>query len=287
MLGLAVVFIRPAFGDTSPDPCHADPNAPACVSGNGTGTFTGVIHNATPPAPGSATSSGNTPTALAETYVVYNYVPTCTGNTRGDAGNLCVAATTMCRPAGAGLIQYWRWEVTILRATGAEVSAVQSPGTFCLGPQVAGLPPVAAVGGVLASDLQRLIVLRGRAIVKPNGTTLVNYDTTFHTDAKSYVLAPVQLLSHRVVVTAHPKQYDWYFGDGTSALDAGPGQPDASDVSHRYRNTGSVSPYVVITWTGTFTVDGGAQREVFGTARTTGPGTPLQVKQARAELVTR
>jgi hypothetical protein len=184
------------------------------------------------------------------------------------------------------LVQYWRWEVTVVRATGAELGAVQSPGSYCLGPQVAGLPPIAAVGGVLASDLQRLIVVKGRAMVKPKGTTLVNYDTTFYTDAKSYVLAPVQLLGHRVVVTAYPKQYDWYFGDGTSAVDAGPGQSDASDVSHRYRRTGSVAPYVVITWTGTFTVDGGSQRDVFGVARTTGPGTPLQVKQARAELVT-
>jgi hypothetical protein len=89
------------------------------------------------------------------------------------------------------------------------------------------------------------------------------------------------------VVTAYPKQYDWYFGDGTSALDAGPGQSESSDVKHRYTQTGEVAPYVVITWTGTFTVDGGQQRDVFGTAQTTGPGTPLQVKQARAELVTR
>ncbi|MCW2598659.1 MAG: hypothetical protein JWM02_488, partial [Frankiales bacterium] len=71
------------------------------------------------------------------------------------------------------------------------------------------------------------------------------------------------------------------------ALDAGPGRRDASDVIHRYADTGSVAPYVVITWTGTFTVDGGQQRDVFGTAQTTGPGTPLQVKQARAELVSR
>jgi hypothetical protein len=177
--------------------------------------------------------------------------------------------------------------VTVVRATGVEVSAVQSAGTFCLGPQVVGVPPVAAIGGVLAAELQRLIVVKGRVIVRPKGTTLVNYDTRFFTDARSYVLAPVQLLGHRVLVTAYPKRYDWYFGDGTVAVDAGPGQSDASDVSHRYTRTGSVAPCVVITWTGTFTVDGGPSRAVFGTARTTGPGTPLQVKQARAELVSR
>jgi hypothetical protein len=34
-------------------------------------------------------------------------------------------------------------------------------------------------------------------------------------------------------------------------------------------------------------VDGGPQREVFGKALTTGDATPLTVKEARAELVTR
>jgi hypothetical protein len=56
---------------------------------------------------------------------------------------------------------------------------------------------------------------------------------------------------------------------------------------HTYQRSGDVGPYVVITWSGTFSVDGGPQREVFGTARTTGDPTPLRVKQARAELVTR
>lgn len=58
-------------------------------------------------------------------------------------------------------------------------------------------------------------------------------------------------------------------------------------VSHTYRRTGALSGTLTVTWTGTFTIDGGAARDVFGTAETTSLPTPLQVKQARAELVTR
>jgi hypothetical protein len=199
---------------------------------------------------------------------------------------LCGAAVNTCLPANAKIVAYWVWTVTTELATG-NVTVVKLPGSVCLGPGAAAVSPVAAIGGILASDFQRLIVLKAVAKVKPSGTTLVNYDTGFYTEAGRYVLAPVQILGHRVVVTAIPQRYDWYFGDGATAVDAGPGQADSSDVRHTYRQSGSVAPYVVMTWTGTFSVDGGAERTVIGTAQTTGPGTPLQVKQARSELVTR
>jgi len=68
-------------------------------------------------------------------------------------------------------------------------------------------------------------------------------------------------------------------------MDAGPGQSGQTDVAHTYTDKGVVKPYVVITWSGTFTVDGGAPLDVVGTAVTTGDGTPLQVKEAHAQLV--
>jgi hypothetical protein len=58
-------------------------------------------------------------------------------------------------------------------------------------------------------------------------------------------------------------------------------------VEHTYTHKGVVRPYVVITWSGTYTVDGGAALDVIGTATTTGDGTPLQVKEAKAQLVSR
>jgi hypothetical protein len=203
---------------------------------------------------------------------------------------MCGAALTNCADEGQGFIAYWRWEATVSRATGDILDPpgwVASPGEYCLGPTDAALPPIAAIGGILATDFQRLLVNKGIVRVEPSGSTLVNYDTGFSTDAGRYELAPTRILGHRVEITANPERYDWYFGDGTSLADAGPGHEGTLDVSHRYTRTGQVGAYVVITWSGRFTVDGGAPQAVFGTAQTTSPATPVQVKQARAELVSR
>jgi hypothetical protein len=97
----------------------------------------------------------------------------------------------------------------------------------------------------------------------------------------------VTILGHRVVVTARPTGWEWFFGDGRSVRTSSPGARGTVQVGHTYRDTGGVAPYVVVTWVGTFTVDGGSPRAVVGTARTTGPRTALQVRQARAELVSR
>ncbi len=221
---------------------------------------------------------------------MYDYAATCTGNTRLGAGALCGSAVDSCAASGVGFISYWRWKATVSRATGEVLDPpgwVQSPGAYCLGPSEAGLPPVAVIGGILADEFKNLLVLKGTVTVEPRGTTLVNYETGYSTEAARYVLNPVQILGRSVTVTAIPQSYDWYFGDGTRELNGGAGRQGTQDVSHSYRDTGKVGPYVVITWRGTFTVDGGATQDVIGTAQTTSPATPLQVKQARAELVSR
>jgi hypothetical protein len=85
---------------------------------------------------------------------------------------------------------------------------------------------------VINRDFKKLVVLKGTAEVRPSGTTLVNYATELSTEAGSYVLDPVTILGRQVVITAKPKQDDWYFGDGASAVDAG-----AGPVMHTYRRT--------------------------------------------------
>ncbi len=229
------------------------------------------------------------PFSLPDTYVIYEYAPACTGNTRADANALCGSAVGTCQPRAKGSVQYWRYEATVDRQTGRVLDPgwTQSPSTYCLGPRDVGVPPIAAIGGIVAGDFQDLIVLKGVAVSDPKGSTLVNYETGFHTDATTYRLDPITILGRTVRITATPERYDWYFGDGTRELDAGPGHEGTLDVQHTYRSAGRVAPYVVITWSGTYSVDGGAPRPVIGTATTTGNGTPLQVKQARAELVTR
>jgi hypothetical protein len=216
------------------------------------------------------------------------YAPACTGNTRTSAEITCQNASTACPNAAQGYIAYWRWTAVFDRGTNNVVQDwAQDPGTFCMTAGQDGVPLTPSIVGIVSNDFQRLVVLKGIAHVDPDGATLVNYQNGFWTEAGRYVLDPIQVLGHRVVVTAEPEKYDWYFGDGTSAMNAGPGRHGALDVSHTYASKGAVQPYVVITWSGTFTIDGGAPLDVIGTAITTGNGTPLQVKEAKAQLVSR
>lgn len=272
--------------------CYVHPHDPACkgIEGSAAGVSIGV-GGSTPPGGGSASPSGigagGKPVVAPFTYRETAFAPTCTGNTALDAGVLCGAAVNTCLPLGVGIIRYWEWTVTYRTVDASVVSIVALPGSFCVAPEVAGPPAAVVIAGIVERDFKTLVVARGTAEVQPRGTTLVNYPTKFFTSAREYVLPAVTILGRRVVITARPQSYDWFFGDGQSALDVGPGQARDSEVRHVYGATGLVAPYVVITWSGTFTVDGGPVQQVFGTARTTGPGTALQVKQARAELVTK
>jgi hypothetical protein len=181
------------------------------------------------------------PVAGPLTEVIYEYAPTCTNNTRLDGDTLCGAAVSGCQPVGTGLISYWRWSVPVYVATGKIVPPndwMRLPGSVCLGPDKVGLPSIAAITGIVNRDFKDLVVLKGAARVKPSGTTLVNYATEFSTPAGKYVLPAVTILGRRVVVTASPERYDWHFGDGTEALDAGSGQD--RPVLHTYEKPGSV-----------------------------------------------
>ena len=265
------------------DPCKQ--SRIACATGDGDAFDARGVAGS----PGAAGGSGGGGQAVgrAGTYKVYDYAPTCSGNTRGSA-DVCGAALNSCQPPGQGFVRYWVWVAEVDRATGKVIDPpgwVEQSETVCFGPDKQGVPVRAAIAGFLASDFQKLVVLKGVAHVDPHGSTLVNFENGYWTDARTYTLAPVQILGHEVTVTAKPARYDWYFGDGATALDAGPGRPGEIDVAHTYDRPGEVRPYVVITWSGTFTVDGGARQPVIGTATTTGDGTPLQVKEAHSQLV--
>ena len=267
--------------------CDLYPTDASCVHVTGAGSGYGVGGGGG--GAGNPGDSGSDAQAvgLPRTVRIYSYSPTCTGNTRTRT-EVCGPALNTCQPTGQGDIRFWVWVAEVDTTTGLVLDPpgwVLQPATVCLGPDKPGLPITAAVGGIVARDFKDLVVVKGVAHVDPHGSTLVNFDNGFWTDAKTYVLPPVQILGHQVVVTARPERFDWYFGDGAVAMNAGPGRQGTTDVEHSYNDKGFVKPYVVITWSGTFTVDGGAPLDVIGTATTTGDGTPLQVKEAHAELV--
>jgi len=143
--------------------------------------------------------------------------------------------------------------------------------------------PLVAIAALVDRDFQRVVVLKGVATVSPAPDTLVRIPTVFTTSAPASYDIPLTLLGRSVVITATAATYTWHFGDGTSASTSSPGTQGR--VEHVYTESAPRSAYVVIEWTGTFTVDGGPAQQVNGTATTTGDPVAIEVKQARTELV--
>ncbi len=260
------------------NPCLQDPAACGLAQGS---TFDFSQNDKSPDKKDTGTSVSFTGPKTA-TY--YDFAPACSDNDRtGDT--LCGAAVSLCPDPE---IAYWQWTKVVDRATGDVVTDwTRESSSVCIGPSDPRLSPTLAIQAFITTEFKRLMVLKADVHAQPDGDTLVNYDTGFYTTTREVVLPEFPLLGSTIRVTAHPQRYDWKYGDGTTSDDAGPGEKDTLDVSHTYRRTGSLRIALTVTWTGTFTVDGGAARDVFGTAQTTSLPTPLQVKQARAELVTR
>ena len=266
--------------------CRSHPHTQVCARGAGDGFSFGGDSNGsgqTDPVGKPVSVPGPRPD-----YYEREYSPTCTGNTRLDGGTLCAAAVTTCPQPG--FVRFWIYEAKFNGTTNQIIGdwyQVTNPTTICLGAGAPGVPKPIVIAAQIERDFKRLVVLQGLARVQPAGKTLVNFQTAFYTEAQAYDLPPITILGSRVQVRATPVGYDWFFGDGAQAGNAGPGAKGTTQVSHRYAGTGPVGPYVVITWAGSYTVDGGAAQQVVGTAQTTGPPTALQVAQARSELVSR
>lgn len=263
-------------GHANASPCVT--STEVCSSG-GDDTFTVVAVEGPPAVTSPVVGPVGTPSGAVTRA---EYAPACSGNTRLDTSITCVNAGVACPQPGD--ISYWVWIATFDRATGRQLTPwvqQQDPLAVCKGPTDPGVPKGPAIAGLLARDFQRLVLLKGTVTAHPAGTTLVNLDTRFTTDAADYDLPTLTLLGSRVQVRAHTERYAWTFGDGTTADVADP------RTTHRYLRPGRVGVTVRITWSGTYTVDGGPQLTVQGTAVTTGPATALRVAEAHAERVTR
>jgi hypothetical protein len=145
------------------------------------------------------------------------------------------------------------------------------------------LDPTVAIAAIVQRDFQRVVVLKGGVEVSPEPDTLVNIPTRFSTDAPASYDIPLTLLGQPVTITATARRWTWHFGDGTTASTTAAGTDGR--VEHTYRTSATVGAHVVIEWSGTYRIGGGAQLPITGTATTVGDPAPLEVKQARSELV--
>ena len=145
------------------------------------------------------------------------------------------------------------------------------------------LDPTVAIAAIVQRDFQRVVVLKGNAQASPGPETLVNIPTRFSTDAPASYDIPLTLLGQSVTITATARRWTWHFGDGQTADTTAAGTDGR--VEHTYTTAASVGAHVVIEWSGTYRIGGGAELPITGTATTVGDPAPLEVKQARSELV--
>lgn len=129
-------------------------------------------------------------------------------------------------------------------------------------------------------------------IQPPNGKTLVNLETIFSTTTATPQTRTLTLLGQRVTITATPAEYIWHPGTGLPTWrTTTPGQPwttgaDETQLNHYvYRDAGTtVTPWLEIVYTGTYTVNGGPEQAITETRTITGPTQTLQIVEARPVL---
>lgn len=122
--------------------------------------------------------------------------------------------------------------------------------------------------------------------IQPGGTTLVNVETIFHTEAPEFRHATV-LLDQAVEITATPTRFTWHHGDGTTQTTSTPGAPyPSTEVTHRYsRVATALSPRVDVSYRVTYRVNGGPVQDLDQLITASGPSTTLAVTEASPVVV--
>jgi hypothetical protein len=108
--------------------------------------------------------------------------------------------------------------------------------------------------------------------VQPNtGWVLTTVPTVVYVDRAPRTMTTT-LLGHSVRIRATPSAYSWTWGDGASTVTSQPGAAYPNQtVAHTYMHReGPVTIRLTTSWTGSYSVDGGATwRSAPGTAHTT------------------
>jgi hypothetical protein len=219
--------------------------------------------------------------------------PACYSNGLQGADALCNAALASC-PADDQM-RWWIWhrETDWTRDEDGNVSSVQGqwrqlPGSYCLGDDDPGVPTIGRVIAQVQSGFRNLPLPVAGVQVDPAPTSLVHIPTAFYAGGEQSATFNPTILGTTVTINAKPTQWDWTWGDGTTATTTTPGVPKRPVVSHPYREARDYTVSVATTWTGTFSVAGSS--EVFP-IRTpvvvqSAPVT-VQVREARTQLVDR
>lgn len=169
-------------------------------------------------------------------------------------------------------------------------------GTVCLGE---GATPVSLtdVQGAVRAYVDRLVPPAPTLQMRPaGGTTLVNLPTLFLADGSATAAGRLFPAGITVDVRAVAASWTWRIGgDSATFTTSFPGRrydlrhdprtdPDYY-ASYAFRTTGAHHVTCTVSWTATATVPGLGELPVQGTVQRTSAPLPVQVKEARAELV--
>lgn len=213
------------------------------------------------------------------------YLPACEGNDPNSAESpdaLCPQAVAMCAatPATDDLM-YWRF--TAVREPDGSRTDWAPAGQACLRPAAV---PAAAVPAFTLNDFRRLPLPPGTARVQPaNGRTLVNVDTNVMVIAGPVTLT-TSLLGLPIRVRATPERFAWDFGDGAGLVteDRGAPWPDMT-TTHVYPTPGLRAITLTTFYSGEYSVADGPWLPVDGEASVASAPVPIEVFEARGELV--
>jgi hypothetical protein len=119
---------------------------------------------------------------------------------------------------------------------------------------------------------------------QPPGNALAGLPVVFYTDGPTTQTFTVDIRGFTVDIVATASTFTWDTGDGTVLQTTDPGAPYPDQtISHDYRS-GTYTASLTTTWSGTFSVNGGATADVPGTTTTAGPPATFSVLQASPVL---
>lgn len=162
--------------------------------------------------------------------------------------------------------------VAIIRQPGGQLEGYDCGATAGQpGPAVVAAPPVPTFGQIQQA-FRELPFCKPSPNMQPvGGKTVVNLATYYEAGwpdgaclSPGETSAKVQLLSWSVEFAVEARDYRFSFGDGESSgwtTSTGGGYPDG-DITHAYRDTGSVDVRVDARLTGSYRVDGGAWQDI-------------------------
>jgi len=151
---------------------------------------------------------------------------------------------------------------------------------------------------LVRQEIEKLVPRPAIGVAPPGGKTLVNVQTVLWVDTPAdRGLGTVTLLgTYRVALRVHVQQVAWAFGDGATTVADGPGLPYRKGehcttvtcpghFGHVYARTGTMRINSQVTWSGQYSVNGGAWQDVAGTVAGPSATTQVAVLQARGVLV--